>query len=89
MVQLQNIRNDERQDTNNISKQMEQLFHSYIIKIIEGAILIVPLLLLKNYEIKYNTDGYMVLSNTLIIIFFVSVLWLIFNVIKAVNKLLK
>lgn len=89
MVRLQNIEDDNEDHKVKNDKIRERLFHNCIIKIIEMTILVIPLLLFKNYEIQYDTNGYIKLSYTLILIFFVSVLWLCFNIIKGVTILFR
>lgn len=71
------------------SMMREVEYHNYVIKIIEGALLILPVLLLRDQPLDFDYSGYLKLNFNLILCFWILVTWLFFNIIKGISILKK
>ena len=65
----------------------EQKYHNYVLKVIEGALLILPVLLLQDQSLSYDSNGYLQLNSNLILSVWIIVAWMFFNIIKGISLL--
>lgn len=65
----------------------EQEYHRYILKILEGALLILPVLLLKEQGLSVDSSGYLKLNISLIVSLWILISWFFFNLVKGIALL--
>lgn len=65
----------------------EQEYHRYILKILEGALLILPVLLLKDQGLSVDSSGYIELNISLIVSLWILISWFFFNLVKGIALL--
>ena len=67
----------------------EEFYQKFLIEILEGALLLIPLLTLGSYDfsLQYDNCGYITLNFDIIFSFFLIMVWINFNIIKFITTI--